>query len=156
MTMALAACAQEAPAPEAGLGQSFIADGGCYARSYDAAHLAAHPEQRVNSFHLGDASPEWDAVAQGQQFHVAFGFTLTGGADVYSGVAVCEPAGASVRCDVEGDGGSFTLEHEGDALRVAIARLEAEGPNDFSGDLAASDDTVFVLPPADASACDAP
>ncbi|MBL8531216.1 MAG: hypothetical protein JNK94_05730 [Hyphomonadaceae bacterium] len=151
---ALGACSQEAPQEDAAISSpAFIAAGACYARSHDAAHLAAHPQQRVDSFYLRDAGPAWRPVAGPGQFHVAFGFRLRGTPDVYSGVAACAAEGEGATCTVEGDGGAFTLAHDGQSLRLSLTRLEAEGPNDFSPDLAASDDRILVLAPAETAAC---
>lgn len=129
------------------------ATGACYSRDYDAAHLAAHPRQTVTHFHVGDAGAEWRAVQPPGRITIAFGFRVTGKPDLYSGVASCAPAGNAVSCEIEGDGGSFTVEPDGDDMRVVASRIEVEGERDFSPDLAQADNRVMVLHPAASAAC---
>ena len=128
-------------------------DGACYARAYDAAHLAAHPQQTVTTFFVGAAGPEWRPTETPGHSAIAFGFHMTGRNDLYSGVAMCTPNGDALACDVEGDGGQFAIARNGEGLRVTLQRLEVEGPNDFSPDLAAADNRVMLLSAAQPSAC---
>lgn len=153
-----AACSAGTPAPQAeaaspSLQGDLTHDGACYARLYDAAHLASHPQQTVQTFFVGTAGAEWRPTETPGHSAVAFGFHITGHNDLYSGVAMCAPNGEALACDVESDGGSFAIARNGDGLRVTLRRLEVEGPNDFSPDLAAADNRVMLLPRAEASAC---
>jgi len=147
----LAAALAITPASAAGLGDTFADLGTCYARHYDDAHLRSHPKQRVASVYLfaGDHSDEpgrahFDAVLD-------FGFTLRDG-ESYAAVAYCE--GES--CSLEGDMGSFTVSAgRDDGLRLEIGDfVEIEGKAGTSGNLAESDDRVFLLYPARPAACD--
>jgi hypothetical protein len=135
------------------LSDELVRTGSCYAREYDAAHLAAHPHQTVTHFSIGDAGADWRPTETAGQRAVAFGFRITGHADTYSGVAMCAPNGDALACNVEGDGGSFEIAHNDAGLRVTLQRLEVEGANDFSPDLAEADNHVMLLSPAAASAC---
>jgi hypothetical protein len=135
------------------LQQDLTRDGACYARTYDTAHLAAHPQQTVTSFFVGAAGAEWRSTETPGHFTVAFGFRITGHADLYSGIGICAPNGDALACDVEGDGGQFVIARNGDRLRVTLQRLEVEGAHDFSPDLAAADNRVMLLSPDQASAC---
>ncbi len=123
----------------------FVGKAECYARSYDKAHLASHPDQRVTDIWLGVGGfqdPAGDATLD-------FGFRLRQGS-AYSAAAIC----TGMVCRIEGDGGSFTLSASGESVRIDIGSfLVLEGEEDFSGDLAISDDTVFVVHRAAASAC---
>ena len=131
------------------------APGACHARSYDDAHLAAHPQQTVTRFFLGDPGAEWRAQQTPPQFNVAFGFQLKGHADTYSAVAICTAENDGAACDIEGDGGHFSVRPSGEDLRVEVTRIEVEGPNDFSPDLAQADNRVMLLHAAAASDCPA-
>ena len=157
---ALASCganpASSAPAAAApDLISALTSPGACFTRVYDAAHLAAHPNQTVTHFSLGDPGENWRATQSADHFNLAFSFQITAGADVYSGVAICQPAEGRVNCDVEGDGGNFALAADGDGLRVTVTRLQAEGANDFSPDLAEADNRVMLLRRAASGACTA-
>lgn len=136
-----------------GVAARLSATGACFTRDYDAAHLAAHPQQTVTHFHVGDAGEAWRSVQPPGRITIAFGFRVTGKPDLYSGVASCAPAGDAVLCEIEGDGGSFTVELQGDGVRVVAARIEVEGERDFSPDLAQADNRVMLLNSAPAGAC---
>lgn len=142
----------EAAAPPS-LQQDLSRGGACYARTYDAAHLAAHPQQTVMTFFVGAAGPEWAPTETPRHSTVSFGFRIVGHSDLYSGVGNCAANGDALACDVEGDGGQFSIARNGDGLRITLQRLEVEGAHDFSPDLAAADNRVMLLSPADASAC---
>ena len=157
MTCLLTSCSG-APAspPTPSLVEGLTTPGACYARLYDAAHLAAHPHQTVTRFFLGDGGEAGRTTQSPGHFSVAFGFQVVDRQDIYSGVGICEPRGAGASCDIEGDGGSFTIQPNGEDLRVVATRIEIEGPNDFSPDLALADNRVMVLHRAQTSECPTP
>jgi hypothetical protein len=134
------------PAQAELLGPFFEKRGACYARHYDNAHLASHPRQKVTSIYLSNTAfpdPNYDGVL------LDFGFTMRDG-EHYSANVYCE----NDRCGVEGDGGSFVVSETGDGLRIDVGSfLALEGRNGFSGDLAESDDTVFLIFPDSPRAC---
>ncbi len=151
MAGALAACF--ASSAMAGvLEERFRAGDTCYARAYDKAHLRKHPKQRVREILLtnlqgetGEDTSAWDVVLD-------FGFTLTDGED-YSAVAYCK----NDHCSIEGDGGRFDVVAAKDGgLRLSIVGnfLELEGATGFSGNLAKSDDKVFLIYPVNVRGCD--
>jgi hypothetical protein len=152
-TLSEAAPASVAASPGAALVDALIAPGACFARVYDPAHLAAHPRQTVTRFALSDPGADWRATQTPGHFNLAFGFQLTSGADVYSGVGICQPDSERVNCDIEGDGGSFSITANGDGLRITVSRMQVEGQNDFSPDLAEADNRIMLLRRADAGAC---
>jgi hypothetical protein len=125
----------------------------CFARDYDAAHLRAYPDQTVTHFHLGDPGSDWRDAQRPEHYNVAFGFRIVGDGGDYSGMGICEPRGAAAACDIESDGGAFTIEPNGAGLRIRLARMQAEGMSDFSPDLALGDNRVMLLFPAPGSAC---
>lgn len=125
----------------------------CFARTYEPAHLARYPSQRVTQIFLKRERVEVREENGTPRFTVRLGFRLKGGTDAYSTLAVCTRAGAAADCAGEGDTGAFRLELRGEGVRIAVERLEVEGGRSFSPDLAASDDRVFLLRPAEAAAC---
>lgn len=125
--------------------------GACFARTYDEAHLRVHPDQTVTRFFLGAPGAEWRDTQTDAHYNLAF--EVLGNADTYSGVAICEPGGAAAACDIEGDGGSFTIERSGAGLRIRLERMQLEGMQDVSPDLALRDNRVMLLQPAQRSAC---
>ena len=133
------------------LEERFGAGPACYARAYDAAHLSKNPKQRVREIVVttlesdsGEDTSAWDLLLD-------FGFTLTGG-EQYSAVAYCKDDS----CGLEGDGGSFAVTAAADdGLRLTLGDfLELEGAEGFSGNLAESDDKVFLVYPVNASGCE--
>ncbi|MBN8942298.1 MAG: hypothetical protein J0H01_22520 [Rhizobiales bacterium] len=91
----------------------------CYARSYQADHLAEHPQQRVTTMTLslkrGRASP-----AEFQIF-----VTVRGDRDLWSAGGECQASG-SIVCSVECDGGGFSI--AGNATPQAVL-LNLEQPH---------------------------
>ena len=112
--------------------------GGCYIRQYDAAHLRAHPDQVVSQVNL-ELSP--DQLEAGSTT-LYFEFTLRQGSR-YGADAYC----TGDQCSLEGDGGSFTLAKQGKAIKLTVGDFLALEGEDFSPDLASSDDRVFLLNP---------
>ena len=152
LAAALSLAAMAAPAAAASLFRDWQAGGPhCYARSYDAKHLAAHPRQLLTSFTLSDGPPG-STLAKGT-LEVSLAFTVRGHKEVFPTLGICRDGGASMRCDVESDGGSFTVTRDGKDLLLRIKRLSTEGET-FSPEVAVnSDDKVVRLHPAPASAC---
>jgi hypothetical protein len=149
----LAACSAPVSAEAPTLFQTLTRPSACFARTYDAAHLAAHPHQTVTRFFVGEAGAAWRPTQTPGHFNVAFGFQIVGRSDTYAGLGICTPSGDRAACDIEGDGGAFTISRHDDGLRIDATRIEVEGANDFSPDLAAADNRVMLLHPAAAPAC---
>ena len=127
--------------------------GACFARSYSRAHLRAHPDQTVTRFFVGDPGSDWRRTQTRAHYSVAFGFRILGSNDAFSGVAICAPRGVVAACDIEGDGGAFTIERNGAGLLIRLGRMQVEGMHDFSPDLALRDNRVMQLRRAQRSAC---
>ena len=151
----VAACSAPVAAEAPTLFEALTRPSACFARAYDAAHLAAHPHQTVIRFFVGEAGAAWRPTQTPGHFNVAFGFQIVGRPDIYAGVGICTPNGDRAACDIEGDGGAFTISRHDDGLRIDVTRMEVEGANDFSPDLAASDNRVMLLRPAAATECSA-
>ncbi len=123
----------------------------CYARTYTAEHLAAHPQQKVTQFFVVRSDMD-DGGPPG--FDVAFGFRLKGSPDYFAAEAGCAPRGDGAACTVEGDGGGFRLTPRPDGLLVSVdGRLEVEGMESFSPNLHDSDDRAFRLYVSPPEAC---
>jgi hypothetical protein len=128
-------------------------NGACFARAYDQAHLRSHPDQTVTHFYLGDPGPDWVEIQAPTHYNLAFRFQVLNDAETYAGVAICAPQGALGACEIEGDGGSFTIERNGAGLRIRLERMQVEGMQEFSPDLALGDNRVMLLWPAQSSTC---
>ena len=116
----------------------------CYARSYDAAHLRDHPQQRVSAVTLflrviglnadGDkffvprAEP-YDRI----QYEHAIALTRRGSKRRLSAGGYCS-GDVTARCVVECDAGGYTLEKAGaDALLIRLLDQGVEFDNDCDG-----------------------
>ncbi len=158
----LVASAPVAQADDAGLFDSHFAKvaGGtpCYARSYDDAHLKAHPKQQVKRIEIDMTRANPDGVVNtAENFDLGVGVQVTRSADWYTGAAICKQAGDAIDCFLEGDGGRFRLTADKDGalkLEAGDYGLAFEGAKDFL-ELKDSDDHVFIVAPSDRSACDA-
>lgn len=130
----------------------------CYARTYSAEHLKAHPEQRVGTIELDMSKTNPDGVPITEDnIQLGFGIKLKDKPDWYTAVAICKSAGAEISCFLEGDGGNFTLvAGEGGGLKLSTGEtgIAIEGANDFV-EIAGGkgDDRVFVLSPSERGLC---
>lgn len=141
-----------APAGAASFHDGWKGEAPCFARSYDAQHLAKHPRQRLTRFALRES--RLPNVNGPGEFEVTFSFTVKGRKEVYEAECICRDAASLVHCTVEGDGGAFTLQAEGANLLVRIERIAVEGPDDFSPEIGVGgDDRVVRLHRSPARAC---
>lgn len=131
----------------------FPGDQGCYLRHYTAAHLADHPDQMVREIALGPEPAETDARFLALRLAVS----LRGSDDHLTATAYCENTGGDLSCQLEGDGGWFTLSPgKNGALRLSIPTEPlgfetATGFVTFGGE--ASDDRLLALHPVPADSC---
>lgn len=96
---------------------------GCYARDYDEAHLAAHPDQVVRSIRLDfrhdeKCDQDWVAIAaiMADQGHAR---RDGHGGRHFDQSASCHHGDNGFACSVDCDGGSFTVtREEGDILEI--------------------------------------
>lgn len=126
----------------------FFADfGTCYARHYDKAHMRGHPRQNVTAIYLSNTVQQ---LAGEDRFVLDFGFVTRDG-EHYSAEAYCDTRD---RCSLEGDGGTFQVSETGDGLRLDVGEfLGLEGRTGWSGNLAESDDRIFLIFPEPPRAC---
>jgi hypothetical protein len=125
----------------------------CYLRLYDTEHLRRIPKQTISKFSVIAATPDPIAARHPKEFTVHFGFWVKNGG-YYDAEAVCKTSAGAASCNVEGDGGSFTLTMQGEQLRVTLGkRLEVEGEKDFSPNVATDANRVMLLSTAHKDSC---
>lgn len=93
----------------------------CYARDYDAAHMKAHPKQKVTAIALTYVpektfaeTPEpqkmWDQYADAPAFSAIVAVRFKGDERVALGPAYCRTGSSKMlECGIEGDGGGFNV-----------------------------------------------
>jgi len=146
LAVTLAACGpaaqtntETAPAAEqaqAGpLVDGLFAGGECYLGTYDSPPA----DQSIVTFLIVDPGADIRPLDTPERKHVGFAFQIKDDPDIYTGVAACARTPDAASCYLEGDGGEFTLSPtDAGGLRVAISRMEVEGPERFTPDLAAA------------------
>ncbi len=120
------AFADEAPPPPARTEPPIVgfidtAEPFCYAREYDAAHMKAHPKQKVTAIALTYAPektfkdvPEpqkmWDQYSDYPAFSAIIAVKLSDKQGIALGGVYCRTGSSTMlECGVEGDGGTFTV-----------------------------------------------
>lgn len=130
----------------------FPPEAACFQRSYDAAHLASHPQQQVVAIALTPAEGQTVSTS----LVVDITVTLRDRAR-YIGSAYCEPEALGLSCGMEGDAGAFELGlRDGGALLLTVSALGMSFENDdgfltLSG--TAGDDRAFLMQPVAAADC---
>lgn len=128
----------------------------CFGRVYDAAHMNRHPRQTVTRISLIHPNP----YAESRELQLGLALQLKEKAGWYGGISLrCDPFGTStLSCGVEGDGGTLAIDAVGlNSVRLRLARLQLEGEQDFSGDIAAEpDNRVMMLRRLPRQACPRP
>jgi hypothetical protein len=125
----------------------FAPDGPCFSRSYDDAHLAAHPDQQVTLM-VVRADTEDMALDQTDDLLVLVDVLTRRSTFPYSGIGYCTPGNDSLECLMEGDAGGFTLTDQDGRLRLDVGEnvLSFEGETDFlTLQPDQGDDRVFLL-----------
>ncbi len=122
----------------------------CWARTYDAAHLDQHPDQKTKSIAIDVARTKTGGEANTpESFEIGFALKVQASPEWYGQAGVCKSEGQGFSCLLEADGGLFHLTPEApDALRLETGDygISIEGGKDFvtlggkSGD-----DKVFLL-----------
>lgn len=136
----------------------------CYARAYDAKHLAQHPDQKVTAIAMrfvnrdAGADPAIPGVGHLFQLQVR----LRGGKDVLKALGPCLAEGDNVFCGVECDGGGLYAKKRDDGalilsfdeswgIRMTTTCDEDEA--NVASVVPGRDDKVFRLDPVPASQC---
>ena len=132
--------------------QVFAPDPSCFSRSYDAAHLAAHPDQQVTLIVVRADTEDMGLDATDDLLVLVDVLTRTS-KTAFSGIGYCTPVKAGLDCLMEGDAGGFTLSDQDGRLRLDVGTngLSFEGDADFlTLEPNSGDDRVFLL---DAGIC---
>ena len=136
----------------------------CFARRYDARHLAAHPAQTVSGMVLRIRyhrhEPE-QAFPQGQRnYYFTLALDRRGRRKRLTTSGECGPRGDAIVCGVECDGGGFGLKAEAggtvlvDMTRFGRLRLGRSCDDEEGVEITPGrDDRSFRLEPVDASQC---
>jgi len=148
----------------------------CFGRSYDAAHLSAHPKQRVTSFYLArefkeDRNLEFDPTPEQElkdndgeygRININAYVRFRDRKGVYTnGLSCGKGDDGKVRCGVDCDGGSFDLKASGASLLLENQGFVVVGGCGASEDeqeneehvMPGADDKVFRLDPKPVAAC---
>jgi len=166
----LSAIAANSPAPNAvDIYTRYFAEVGggkaCYARSYDRAHLNAHPTQTVRRIEVDFDKDRRDDNATKNtpaDFQASFAFMLKRSDMWYGQEAFCQVAADHFNCYLDADGGKFRLTPEGDGLRLEVTgggggtdQIVVEGTDWGMFGTPDSGDRVFILRRADRKLCNA-
>ena len=132
----------------------------CWERTYDAAHLKAHPKQMVAKIRLStEVQDDGNIVA-------SLGINLRqrdgAGRFDYKAYGYCQPKGGALACPSEWDAGTFSLEKgRNGALKIKNSRMivnpseyDSEDIADNAVDLGKSDDAVWLLTRIKDEGCD--
>lgn len=150
----------------------------CWARTYDSAHMAAHPKQKVTAIAVSyvvsrtvpeqaEPVPMWDPYSSVPAFSAILAVTMKGHTKtLLAGIYCTETDDANrLDCGVEADGGSFTLIRRPDGkvrldnptgFTVGDGEEEGDSPGIDSDTVLAQDDQeAFLLAESKGGLCDA-
>ena len=96
----------------------------CYARTYDAAHLKQHPQQKTTQvlFRLRyfDHRQDKDDPMDQQNYYFTLGVKQKGRAKLLRADGECSATATGFRCGVECDGGGVTIAPDANAATLLI------------------------------------
>jgi hypothetical protein len=96
----------------------------CFARTYDAAHLAKHPKQKVTDikFHLAYHRHDPDeGYPEGQRnYYFALLAKRRGESQFATAFGECSTYEGKIRCGVDCDGGGVNIEKAGEGLGISF------------------------------------
>jgi hypothetical protein len=130
----------------------------CWERSYDAAHLKAHPRQQVTKIRLAtEVQDDGAIVAQ-----LGFNLRKRTGAHDYAAFGYCKAKGQGIACPSEWDAGTFLISKgKGGTLLVTNSHMIVNPSNYDSEDIAPgavdlskSDDAAWMVSRIDNESCD--
>lgn len=124
----------------------------CWQRIYDAAHLKAHPKQKVAHIRLAHRGNSEDGTLYLSLDMNLRKRTNTGKFDYVLG-GYCKPSGTSLTCTPEWDAGTFSIEKgpkktlliHNHHMVVNPSNYDAEDIADKAVDLSKSDDATWML-----------
>ena len=150
----------------------------CWARDYDAAHMAAHKKQKVTAIAFtyvpyktfpseAEPIPMWDQGDEMLAFSAILAAKVKGHQKTMLASVHCTASGnpKTLNCGVDADGGSFTLTLKDDGkVRLDLPAAITVGDGEEEGDSAGKDWTwidpkddqeAFLLSTAKGNLCDA-
>ncbi len=107
---------------------------GCFARTYDAAHLAAHAGQTVSAVKLKLKPRQMD---DGYNFSAEFRFGFREDKRAFYAVGICKDIGGSLTCSLDQDAGQVTV-------KPADGGLQISPVNDVRADAESGDEAEYV------------
>ena len=153
------------------------AEPACFVRAYDAAHMKAHPRQKVEAIAFsytpykhfeGESKPQpmWDQFSDASGLNGLLAARLKGEPGVLlAGVSCRTGSSRMLECGVEGDGGLFDmlLQPDGrvklrnpEGLALQSPTADPDAPDDGVIRIEAADDhAAFLLAPGSGGLCDA-
>lgn len=97
----------------------------CYYRTYSAAFLKKNPNVKLTAISVERGPSLTVAPNSKNNFTVKFGASTK--SENYDTFAYCKPKGGVLSCNVEADGGTFTLHRTGSGMIIKTRRIEVEG-----------------------------
>lgn len=98
----------------------------CYSRVYTDAFLKKNPAVKLKTISMERRNSVSDSVPNSaKKFRINFGATTK--SEDYSADAYCRHQGNAISCDVESDGGKFTIYRAGKGVIIKTRRIEIEG-----------------------------
>lgn len=94
---------------------------GCFARTYDRAHLAQHPDQLITAVKLRIYVPPSPSLSGYHWFTARF--KLRGRSKTLHAEGVCHHEASGLRCNVECDGGGVDLTPRADGATMRLDRI---------------------------------
>lgn len=127
---------------------------GCFARTYDAAHLAAHAGQTVSAVKL-KLKPR--AMDDGFNISAELRFGFREDKRAFYAVGICKDAGESLYCALDQDAGEITIKPADGGMQVSPIndlRVDAgDEAENFTIKKTNAEDRVFLLHAVAASDC---
>lgn len=155
----------QAAMAEQPLAQHFGEYDSCYARQYSAEHLASHPNQTVAQIEFGHFPTrykEWAYDPEEGSIPFIVQVTFRDSDKIYNDFGECRPQADGLRCQIECDGGGFTLTHK-DTDSILLHTRDGNGftvtgcgDEDFRQISTKTDDKVFLLHRLPAAQCKYP
>ena len=133
----------------------------CWERSYDAAHLQAHPQQQVTKIRLAtEVQDDGSIVAQ-------LGFNLRGRSGAgfrheYTAFGYCKAQGKGIACPSQWDAGTFSISKGKGGTLLVTNRHMIVNPSNYDAediapgavDLGKSDDAQWMVTRIENESCD--
>jgi len=176
------ALADEAPAPPARTEPPIVgfidsAKPFCYARTYDEAHMKAHPKQKVSAIAItyvpekrfpDTTEPQklWDQYADFPAFSAIVAVQFKGSTQTALGPLYCRTGSSKMlECGIEGDGGQFNVLLQDDGKVKLVnengfsVSYPAKNPDEEDGESffvdPKDDHDAFLMADAKGGLCDA-